>query len=309
MDQVQTYWLFITAGVGLVAAVIGAGMTQGFTRSRDERRKVAHTASLVRGIGQEYRLNLFEALGEMQQLILGPNGGLLDGLEPGSVLRNGHSVSMVPVEPFLQRSAMAALADLDHSAMAVMAFGYRELERHKGEIRVARDNGQLTYGKVQETVAEVIKGLALLYLWRTHYGKNPREVPGLRKRELLVYAKEQGLGRFSFPGLHLFDMFVEALRAFGLKVTPVPLKLPAGEYYARPPGDKDRVRREAERRQRQRDKEAARERAAAALAAADGDEQASGGRGAGLLDKLKGLVPGRSRSAGGDKPETVDTVD
>jgi hypothetical protein len=249
MSGIEPYWIYVTAGVGLTAGVLGAAVTQGFTGSRAERDADRAKASLIKGIGQEYRLNLFEALQEFQTLILDDTGHVIEDLTPQTRIVPVHSVALIPVEPRLHQSAMHNLAPLDHSGLAVIGFGYREIERHKGDIRSALSQGQLRYAQVQAAVGEVIEGLALLYMWRNHYGKTPADLPGLRKKELLGYAREQGLHRYAFPGLHLFDMLVNYIRGLGLKVTPVPLKLPAKRYYALPPGDRNTLRKAAQRRE------------------------------------------------------------
>ncbi len=245
MDQVQTYWLFITAGVGLIAAVIGGSLTQGFAHTRQEKREEAHRLSLIKGIGQEYRLNLFEALGELQSLVLDDSGQVMADIDWRTRLHPRSTVKLIPVEPRLHQAAMSSLANVDHAAMAVIGFGYRELERHKGGIREALAGGSLHYGAVQSAVYEVVEGLALLYLWRNHYGRAPAEIGSLRKKELVEYARAQGLGRFHFPGINLIDLMVTYIRSFGLKVTPVVLKLTAEDYFARKPGDRGRVARQA----------------------------------------------------------------
>ena len=250
MDQVQSYWLFITAGVGLIAAVIGASLTQGFARTRQERREEAHRQSLVKGIGQEYRLSLFEALGELQLLVLDDSGQVMADMDWRTRLQPRSTVKLIAVEPRLHQAAMASLANVDHAAMAVIGFGYRELERHKGGIREALAAGNLHYGAVQSAVYEVVEGIALLYLWRNHYGRSPVDIGSVRKKELVAYARAQGLGRFNFPGINLIDLMVTYIRSFGLKVTPVVLNLTAEDYYARKPGDRSRIARHAAHREK-----------------------------------------------------------
>ena len=249
MDGIEVYWIYITAGVGIVAALLGSLLTQGFARSREERREEKALRNLVDGIGKEYRLNLFEALGEMQALVIGRDGELLHDIDRSTLLEPGR-LSLVPVEPILHRSAMSNLADLDHATMSIIGYGYRELERQKQGIRDAVADRRLVYGQVQDLVHEVIKGLASLYLWTHYYGRTPADVGSVRKRELLAFARRQGLDRFSFPGMHLFDLLTQYLRGFGLKVTPVPLTMTAAEYYSRPGGAIDRHQRMDERKSR-----------------------------------------------------------
>lgn len=249
MEGVEAYWIYVTAGVGLVAALVGSMLTQGFARSREERREEKALANLIQGIGKEYRLNLFEALVEMQSLVIGSDGDVVDSVDRATQLQPSR-LSLVPVEPILHRSAMQNLADLDHSAMAIIGYGYRELERQKADIRSAVSEGNLVYGQVQDLVHEVVKGVASLYLWTEHYGRTPAQIGSVRKYDLLEYARKQGLDRFSFPGMHLFDLLTQYLRGFGLKVTPVPLVMTAAEYYSRPGGAIDRHQRMEERRAR-----------------------------------------------------------
>jgi len=249
MDGIEGYWIYITAGVGVVAALLGSLLTQGFARSREERREEKALRNLVDGIGKEYRLNLFEALGEMQALVIGRDGELLQDINRPTHLEPGR-LSLVPVEPILHRSAMSNLADLDHAAMSVIAYGYRELERQKQGIREAVMDRRLVYGQVQDLVHEVIKGLASLYLWTHFYGRTPADVGSVRKRELLAFARRQGLDRFAFPGMHLFDLLTPYLRGFGLKGTPVPLTMTAAGYYSKPGGAIDRHERMDDRKRR-----------------------------------------------------------
>ena len=94
-----------------------------------------------------------------------------------------------------------------------------------------------------------MEGSALLCLWRKRYGRSPVDIGSGRKKELVAYARAQGLGRFNFPGINLIDLMVTYIRSFGLKVTPVVLNLTAEDYYARKPGDRSRTARHAAHRE------------------------------------------------------------
>ncbi len=290
MNGTEAYWIYITAGVGIVAALLGSLLTQGFARSREERREEKALRNLVDGIGKEYRLNLFEALGEMQALVIGRDGDLLSDIDRATHLDPGR-LSLVPVEPILHRSAMTNLADLDHATMAIIGYGYRELERQKQGIREAVEERRLVYGQVQDLVHEVVKGLASLYLWNNYYGRTPADVGSVRKRDLLAFARRQGLDRFSFPGMHLFDLLTQYLRGFGLKVTPVPLTMTAAEYYSKPGGAIDRHQRMDERKRRREELEA----------------RLQAGENVGLIDRLRFGLPLRDKRTA-EHPEPAEPM-
>ena len=209
---------FQTFLVGGLMVLIGAVVFMAWCFWRYVDRERDMEAQALQGVGHELRVNLRRLLSELGAVARGEAKG------PSDLLPLTH--------PQLD-AVLARPVEADRRALTMIHASYDELGARKLDIGSVLAQGQDVSVPLNASIRATIEAIGTLYLWEKHKGKPPTEAPSTRSWHVRDWMKAHGFHADALPGLHLRDEVVEALRTYGMTLTPKPLTYTASQYYAK----------------------------------------------------------------------------